>query len=237
MEDFTQKKIGESLIKEPIRMYLHQLNQEYNLRFFTGFQNHLQCAAIFNHLKKKAAVMTYRDGIKKIKSSKKAESANDKLQNLLDSADFNFKEDVEIELQKAGPSRKLRLDQEFLIIMMKLRLGLLTNDLAFHFQVSQGKVSQIIITWIKLMSRELGVLIVWPSKGQISATLPACFKQLYPRVQVIIDCTEIFSETPSSLEVQAALWSDHKHHCTLKYLIAITPTGAISWVSPGYGGR
>ena len=230
MEDFTQKKIRESLIKEPIPMYLQHLNQEYNLRFFTGFQNHLQCAAIFNHLKKKAAVMTYRDGIKKIKSSKKAESANDKLQNLLDSADFNLKEDVEIELQKPGPSRKLN---EFLMIMMKLRLGLLT----IRFQVSQGKVSQIIITWIKLMSRELGVLIVWPSKGQTSGTLPACFKRLYTRVQVIINCTKIFSETPSSLEVQAALWSDHKHHCTLKYLIGITPTGTISWVSPGYGGR
>ena len=39
------------------------------------------------------------------------------------------------------------------------------------------------------------------------------------------------------MEVQAALWSDYKHHCTIKYLIAITPSGAISWLSPGYGGR
>eukprot|EP00112_Aurelia_sp_Birch-Aquarium-sp1_P010874 Seg2301.6 transcript_id=Seg2301.6/GoldUCD/mRNA.D3Y31 product="THAP domain-containing protein 2" protein_id=Seg2301.6/GoldUCD/D3Y31 len=122
-EDLTEEEVGELLIKEPVPMYLQQLNQEYNLRFFTGFQNFPQCAAILNHLKKKAAVMTYWDGIKKMKSSKKAESANEKLQNLLDSAEVNLKDDFEIEFQKAGPSRKLRLDQEFLMVMMKLRLG------------------------------------------------------------------------------------------------------------------
>ena len=47
----------------------------------------------------------------------------------------------------------------------------------------------------------------------------------------------MFLETPSSLEVQALLWSEYKHHCTFKFLVAITPNGAVSWVSPCYGGR
>ena len=29
---------------------------------------------------------------------------------------------------------------------------------------------------VKLLSKELGVLIIWPSKGQIAATMPECFK-------------------------------------------------------------
>ena len=69
------------------------------------------------------------------------------------------------------------------------------------------------------------------------ATLPECFKKSYPKVRTIIDCTEVFLETPSSLEVQALLWSEYKHHCTFKFLVAITPNGAVSWVSPCYGGR
>ena len=33
------------------------------------------------------------------------------------------------------------------------------------------------------------------------------------------------------------MWSEYKHHYTIKALVAITPTGAISYVSPSYGGR
>ena len=69
------------------------------------------------------------------------------------------------------------------------------------------------------------------------AMLPEYFKKSYPKVRTIIDCTEVFLETPSSLEVQALLWSEYKHHCTFKFLVAITPNGAVSWVSPCYGGR
>ena len=44
-------------------------------------------------------------------------------------------------------------------------------------------------------------------------------------------------ETPSSLDVQACLWSDYKHHCTVKCLVCITPNRPILWVSPVYGGH
>ena len=140
-------------------------------------------------------------------------------------------------LLKSGPARKLILEQEFLLVLMRLRLGLLVEDLAFGFCVSAGKVSQIVITWVILLSKELKLLIIWPSRARIRSTLPDCFKRLYPNVRTIIDCSEIFFDTPSSLDMQACLWTDCKHHCTVKFLIAITPNGAVSWFSPLYGGR
>ena len=121
--------------------------------------------------------------------------------------------------------------------MMRLRLGLLVDDLAFRFKTSNTRVSQIWITGIKLLSKELQYLILWPLEGQTFATLPECFKKSYPKVRTIIDCTEVVLETPSSLEVQALLWRGYKHHCTFKFLVAITPNGAVSWVSPCYVGR
>ena len=39
------------------------------------------------------------------------------------------------------------------------------------------------------------------------------------------------------MNLAAALWSEYKHHYTCKVLVAITPTGAISYVSQSYGGR
>ena len=50
-----------------------------------------------------------------------------KLVNLMASSEYNF-----IPL-KPGLSRKSSLQQEFLLTMMRLRLGLLTDDLAFRF--------------------------------------------------------------------------------------------------------
>ena len=109
---------------------------------------------------------------------------------------------------------------------MKLWLDLLQTDLAYRFDVSPGKVSQIFITGIKLLSKQLGLFIFWPSKPQVRKTLPQCFKKLYPKVRTIIDCTQIYTETPSSLDSHC-LRSDYKYHTTIKTLICITPDEVI----------
>ena len=107
---------------------------------------------------------------------------------------------------------------------MKLRLALLLEDLAFRFEISTGTTSSILVTWIKLCLKELSVLMIWPTSGQIKKTLPNCFRKLYPKVRCIIDCFECFTETPSRLDLAATMWSEYKHHCTIKVLVAITPT-------------
>lgn len=46
---------------------------------------------------------------------------------------------------------------------MKLRLALVIVDLGFRFHMSASTVSSVLIMWVKHMSKELSVLIVWPS--------------------------------------------------------------------------
>ena len=53
----------------------------------------------------------------------------------------------------------------------------------------------------------------------------------------IIDCSEIFTETPKNLELQSATWSDYKHHNTLKFLVCVAPNSAITFISKAYTGR
>ena len=113
---------------------------------------------------------------------------------------------------------------------MRLHVGLTVHDLAFRFQISTSTVSSIFSTWIRWMRLELAHLIIWPSKQVTRAHLPKCFQKHYPKVWCIIDCTEVFIETPSSLEIQALCWSDYKHHTTTKFLVCITPTGMISYI-------
>ena len=55
--------------------------------------------------------------------------------------------------------RFLTLEQEFLLTMMRSRLGLLAGDLANRFKVSNSLVSSVFTTWVRLMSLELRWLI------------------------------------------------------------------------------
>ena len=54
-------------------------------------------------------------------------------------ADFNHA------YARPGPSRKLRLEQELLLVMMRLRVGLMVHDLAFRFQISTSTVCKFYI--------------------------------------------------------------------------------------------
>ena len=201
-----------------------QFTREFEVKLYTGLNSTESFKCVFNFLLPKAQNMQYWRGAKQ--TEKEAPKGTATPFQLFAGTG-----------KKSGPPRKLSLEQEILLTLMKLRLALLTEDLAFRFDVSSATASSIFITWIKLMSKELSVLIIWPSRSQVRKTLPSCFAKLYPKVRCIIDCFECFTETPSGLDIAATMWSEYKHHYTFKALVAITPNGAISYVSPTYGGR
>lgn len=120
---------------------------------------------------------------------------------------------------------------------MKLKLATPLKDLSYRFNISISQVSVIFHLWLDVMSRELKQLIVWPDHGIIMKTLPECFKSQYSRTSCIIDCSEVFIDRPSSLSARAETYSKYKSHYTVKFLVAISPTGAIIFVSKCWGGR
>jgi len=64
---------------------------------------------------------------------------------------------------------------------------------------------------------------------------PSCFKN-FKDTRIILDCTEIFIQTPSSLENKSVTYSNYKSHNTFKVLIGISVTGAVVFVSKLWGG-
>ena len=128
---------------------------------------------------------------------------------------------------------------EFLLTLMRLRLGLLNEDLADRFGISATICSNTFTTWIKILSNVLSdALVVWLPRESIRDNLPTSFvKTGHRNCRVILDCAEVFIERPKSLLNQAITWSDYKHHNTLKFLIGIAPSGYITFLSDCYGGR
>lgn len=119
--------------------------------------------------------------------------------------------------------------KKFVLVLMRLKLGLTERHLADIFSVTKSTVSRVYITWIDFLALTFKEsLLRWPSKEEVRVYIP--FSR-YPDTRIIIDCTEFFIEKPSSPSAQKATWSDYKHHNTVKLLVGITPSGAFSFVS------
>lgn len=138
-------------------------------------------------------------------------------------------------INQSYKSKLILIDQLFLSLH-KFRLGSLDQDLADKFDVSQSTVSRNTITWSNFIYVILGSQNLWPTKSQIQAYMPSTFKASFPSTRVIIDCTEIKVQTPSSLVLNSELYSHYKGTTTLKGLIGITPAGAVSFISSLYMG-
>ena len=137
---------------------------------------------------------------------------------------------------KKGRSRTLRPIDEYFLVMCRLRQGFREEHLSHLFQISTSTVSRIFITWLNFMYLRLGQLNIWPTRQVINVTMPEDFKQKYSSTRVVIDCTEVRCQMPSSLHLNGELFSNYKNHTTLKGLIGISPGGAITFISQLYTG-
>lgn len=69
----------------------------------------------------------------------------------------------------------------------------------------------------------------------MKAYLADDFKE-FSDTQIIVDCTELKCQTPSSPVIQSEMYSSYKSHCTMKALIGIAPHGPITFISSLYEG-
>ena len=97
---------------------------DLNTRFYTGFVNFETFMVIFNSLSLITGKLNYWNGKDSLKEKEYLEN------------------DVK---QQPGPQRKMRLLDEFLLVFMRLCLGLLEQDLAQRFCVSVSTISRCLL--------------------------------------------------------------------------------------------
>ena len=192
-----------------------------SIKFYTGFPNWDTFDAVFKYLNPGNEGQNISYWVSKL--------------NLNVSAAVYEGESEEL-IRKRGRSRSLRPIDEFFAVMCRLRQGFAEEHLAHLFQVSLSTISQIFITWINFMYLKLGQINIWLTRGEVNETMLEDFKQKYSSTRVIIDCTEVRCQLPSSLHLNGELFSNYKHHTTLKGFIGISPGGAITFISQLYTG-
>ncbi|VDI59326.1 Hypothetical predicted protein [Mytilus galloprovincialis] len=177
--------------------------------FYTGFVSMSMFSAFFNFIKPVANSMT----------SYYYKSNDNAKQNIL-----------------AGRQRNMLLIDELFMFLCRLKCGLMEQDLAVRFNCHVSTVSRKMITWANFLYFVLGSFNIWPSKQHIDDKMPASFKLLYPSTRVVIDCTEIKTERPSSLALGSKCYSNYKSSHTWKGLVGIAPHGAVTFISSLYTG-
>ncbi|CAG2207149.1 unnamed protein product [Mytilus edulis] len=181
------------------------------INFYTGFINYETLKSVFTALQPTATTM--------VRWSQMQRHVN--------------KENVN---ENAFHCETLLLIDQFFLFLCRVRQGLSEQDLAVRFNISQSSVSRILITWANYLYCMLGSLPLWSSRAAIDESMPQSFKDTYPKTRVILDCTEIRVQTPSSKVLNSETYSSYKSHTTFKSLVGITPNGAISFVSSLYTG-
>ncbi|XP_014836619.1 PREDICTED: uncharacterized protein LOC106914384 [Poecilia mexicana] len=138
-------------------------------------------------------------------------------------------------IDSASSTQTLQPIDEFFLFLNYLALGSKQWDLADRYGVHQSTVSWIVTAWTNFLFTVLGSIRIWIPEDQIHSHLPADFKD-YPDTTVILDCTELRCQCPSSPILQSEVFSSYKSHCTLKGLIGVAPHGAVTFISGLYAG-
>lgn len=145
---------------------------------------------------------------------------------------------------KGDKNSKLTKFQQLLLTLMRLRLDLRNQDLAYRFGVKVATVTRTVHRIINIMSATLvPTAVFWPSRVELRKNLPAALKATHPDCAVIIDCFRVLLERPVDQQVPAVIDS-RMPYCPrvsganeLKYLIGVAPQGVVTFVSRGSPGN
>lgn len=132
--------------------------------------------------------------------------------------------------------RNLSNQDALFLTLTRLRHDFGLKDLAFRFGLTVQSAGSLFNTWIDHMYTKLGQMSIWPHRDVIIRNMPAKYKKEFPTSLVIIDGTEVKTESPCALGLQSQMYSNYKSSTTLKCLIGCDPNGSVVFVSELFTG-
>ena len=122
-------------------------SDDSKVAFYTGFPAYDHLKICFDFLGPAASQLIYRDSRRVLEHSNK------------------------------GRPRSLPPMEEFFLTLVRLRLGLLEQDIAYRFGISQSTVSRIFTSWINFMHIQFQQIPLWPPREFVHGHMPALLKR------------------------------------------------------------
>ncbi|XP_028824044.1 uncharacterized protein LOC114782097 isoform X3 [Denticeps clupeoides] len=131
----------------------------------------------------------------------------------------------------------LCLTDQILMTLMRLKLNLLTFDLAFQFNVTLRQVDEIITFWIDVMSERCKTFTPWLPRAVVCRSVPAEIRNTFPNTTCVIDYMYSFMMKPNNFLFRGMSYRMRRQwlrNHSVKMLVVFAPTGLIMFISGTY---
>lgn len=116
-----------------------------------------------------------------------------------------------------SPRNVISKEEIFVMTLKRLRLGHQLHTLALENDISLKTTSKYFSATLFVLYKKLSIFINWPCRSVLQNHMPKNFNLIYgSKVTIIIDCFEIRMEKPSTMLGACSVWSNYKHHNTVK---------------------
>jgi len=139
--------------------------------------------------------------------------------------------------ENLSESRNISKETKILLLLVKFKLNVSFAVLSSFFGLCEKTTRKLFYVVLDAVFNSVKDFVIWLDKPTIQARMPNSFKAFYPKTRAIIDASEIECERPKTVHQRVQMYSSYKSRFTVKFLVAIAPSGEITFISKCYGGR